>query len=102
MSSGRSGYLSKKKVSVSYTIREEKETRNRLGVNSLQYDVAQKLLYTAGRDSIIRCWDCNKENKVTCLSCLVSFELTSTVFSYFQWFATFLISLFHTTDFTWN
>lgn len=46
-----------RKVTISYVIREEKETVNRSGVNSLQIDATAKRLYTAGRDSIIRCWD---------------------------------------------
>lgn len=50
---GRSG----RKVSVSYVIREEEEKLNRSGVNALQIDAANNRLFTAGRDSIIRCWD---------------------------------------------
>ena len=46
----------KKKVTVSFTIRNEREYRNRLGVNCLQYDQKHKRLFTAGRDSVIRCW----------------------------------------------
>ena len=50
---GRSG----RKVTVSYVIREEEEKLNRSGVNALQIDAANNRLFTAGRDSIIRCWD---------------------------------------------
>ena len=46
----------KRKVVVSYTVRNEAEPGNRLGVNALQYDPKVNRLFTAGRDSIIRCW----------------------------------------------
>lgn len=49
--------LSKKKVTVSYVIREEVEKYHRSGVNSLQYDPVTGRLYSAGRDSIIRSWN---------------------------------------------
>lgn len=39
-------------------IRDEVERRHRAGVNSLQYDPALHRLYSAGRDSIIRIWNC--------------------------------------------
>ena len=39
-------------------IRDEVEKRHRAGVNSLQYDPAWNRLYSAGRDSIIRIWNC--------------------------------------------
>lgn len=39
-------------------IRDEVEKRHRAGVNSLQYDPALHRLYSAGRDSIIRIWNC--------------------------------------------
>ena len=54
---GRSGGGLKKRMAVSYTIRDVKEPLNRAGVNALAIDPARKLLYTAGRDAIIRCWD---------------------------------------------
>ena len=38
-------------------IREEGEDCHRSGVNSLQYDHNLKLLYSAGRDNIIRIWN---------------------------------------------
>lgn len=50
---GRSG----RKVTVSYVIREDEEKLNRSGVNALQIDAPGDRLYTAGRDSIIRCWN---------------------------------------------
>ena len=46
----------RKKVTVSFTIRNERENKNRLGVNCLQYDHKFKRLFAAGRDSIIRSW----------------------------------------------
>ena len=50
---GRSG----RKVTISYVIRDEEEKLNRSGVNALQIDAIDNRLYTAGRDSIIRCWN---------------------------------------------
>jgi len=47
----------RKKVQVSFVIREEGERCHRAGVNSLQYDPYLSRLYTAGRDSIIRIWN---------------------------------------------
>eukprot|EP00095_Tigriopus_kingsejongensis_P000390 maker-scaffold19_size710362-snap-gene-0.20 protein:Tk00390 transcript:maker-scaffold19_size710362-snap-gene-0.20-mRNA-1 annotation:"wd repeat-containing protein 48" len=47
----------RKKVQVSFVIREEGERCHRAGINSLQYDPVVKRLYTAGRDSIIRIWN---------------------------------------------
>ena len=46
-----------RKVTVSYVIRDEEEKLNRSGVNALQIDAPGDRLYTAGRDSIIRCWN---------------------------------------------
>lgn len=55
--SGRGSGGLKKRLAVSYTIRDVKEPLNRAGINALAIDPSQKLLYTAGRDAIIRCWD---------------------------------------------
>ena len=49
--------LSKKKVAISYVIRDEVEKYHKSGVNSLQYDPVTGRLYSAGRDSIIRSWN---------------------------------------------
>nr|CAD7599540.1 unnamed protein product [Timema genevievae] len=46
------------KQEVSLVIRDEVEPRHRAGVNSLQYDPQLHRLYSAGRDSIIRIWNC--------------------------------------------
>ena len=54
---GGSSSSSRKKVCVTYTIRQKDEPRNRSGVNRIRVDPVNKRLYTAGRDSIIRCWD---------------------------------------------
>ncbi|KAF4521366.1 hypothetical protein B566_EDAN006955 [Ephemera danica] len=43
----------RKKVQVSFVIRDEVERCHRAGVNSLQFDPYQQRLYSAGRDSII-------------------------------------------------
>lgn len=47
----------RKKVQVSFVIRDEGERCHRAGVNSLQFDAYLNRLYTAGRDSIIRIWN---------------------------------------------
>ncbi|XP_012528857.1 WD repeat-containing protein 48 [Monomorium pharaonis] len=52
------GPSARKKVQVSLVIRDEVEKQHRAGVNSLQYDPALHRLYSAGRDSIIRIWNC--------------------------------------------
>ncbi|XP_071554864.1 WD repeat-containing protein 48 isoform X1 [Temnothorax nylanderi] len=52
------GQSARKKVQVSMVIRDEVEKQHRAGVNSLQYDPALHRLYSAGRDSIIRIWNC--------------------------------------------
>lgn len=44
----------RKKVQISYVIRDENEPKNRSGVNALQYDPISQRLYTAGMDSNIR------------------------------------------------
>ena len=54
---GRSSGGQRKRMSVSYTIRDVKEPLNRAGINALAIDPSKKLLYTAGRDAVIRCWD---------------------------------------------
>ncbi|XP_031553302.1 WD repeat-containing protein 48-like [Actinia tenebrosa] len=51
----------RRKVSVSFVIRDEEEKRHRSGVNALQYDCNTTRLYSAGRDSIIRCWNVKHE-----------------------------------------
>lgn len=51
----------RRKVSVSFVIRDEEERRHRSGVNALQYDCNTARLYSAGRDSIIRCWNVKHE-----------------------------------------
>ncbi|KRZ97771.1 WD repeat-containing protein 48, partial [Trichinella sp. T8] len=47
----------KKKIQISYVIRDEVEPRHRSGVNSMQFDSSLQRLYTAGRDSVIRIWN---------------------------------------------
>ncbi|TPP58140.1 WD repeat-containing protein 48 [Fasciola gigantica] len=51
---------SRKRVQLSFFMREESEPKNRSGVNALQYDNINGRLFTAGRDSIIRVWNTNK------------------------------------------
>jgi len=53
----------KKKVTVSFLIRDVEEPLNRSGVNALRIDPNTKHLYTAGRDSIIRCWDISSQEQ---------------------------------------
>ncbi|XP_015775077.1 PREDICTED: WD repeat-containing protein 48-like [Acropora digitifera] len=51
--------LSRRKVTISFVIRDEEEPLHRSGVNALQLDKSNGRLYSAGRDSIIRCWNTN-------------------------------------------
>ncbi|KAH6935123.1 hypothetical protein HPB50_003451 [Hyalomma asiaticum] len=55
--SGGGGHTPRKKVQVSYVIRDVVERQHRSGVNSLQYDPYLNRLYSAGRDSVIRIWN---------------------------------------------
>lgn len=57
------GQPGKKKVQVSFVIRDEVEKQHRAGVNSLQYDPQLHRLYSAGRDSIIRTWNCKNSKE---------------------------------------
>lgn len=52
-----SGHNMRKKVTVSFVIRDEVEKYHRSGVNSLQFDSHFGRLFSAGRDSIIRIWN---------------------------------------------
>ncbi|XP_053213826.1 WD repeat-containing protein 48-like [Panonychus citri] len=52
-----SGHNCRKKVSLTYVIRDEVEKFHRSGINSLQFDPTLNRLYSAGRDSIIRIWN---------------------------------------------
>ncbi|RWS08592.1 WD repeat-containing protein 48-like protein [Dinothrombium tinctorium] len=61
-----SGHNSRKKVTVSFVIRDEVEKFHRSGVNSLQYDPALNRLYSAGRDSIIRIWNVRNVRDANC------------------------------------
>ena len=53
----------KKKIAVSYIIRDKEERSNRSGVNAVRVDPNHHMLFTAGRDSIIRSWDIDNANK---------------------------------------
>lgn len=61
--------LSRRKVTISFVIRDEEEPLHRSGVNALQLDKSNGRLYSAGRDSIIRCWNTNAA-KVRASTCL--------------------------------
>jgi WD repeat-containing protein 48 len=64
MNASRARYTSsRKKISVTYTLRNEREPLNRSGVNKIRIDPKRKRLLAAGRDSIIRCWDVEGLNK---------------------------------------
>jgi len=47
----------RKKVQVSFVIRQSEEKRHRNGINALQLDYINGRLYSAGRDAIIRVWN---------------------------------------------
>ncbi|GMS89363.1 hypothetical protein PENTCL1PPCAC_11538 [Pristionchus entomophagus] len=53
----------KRKIQISFTIRDEEEIRHRSFVNSLQLDSLTKTLYSAGSDGIIRVWKINEKEK---------------------------------------
>lgn len=59
----KSRSTSRKKTAISYVIRDVEEKFNRAGVNALRIDPTNQVLYTAGRDSIIRAWDIHKSDK---------------------------------------
>ena len=61
MTTNRSSFHGRRKLSVSFVIRNENEPKNRLGVNAIQYDPKLKRLFTASRDSVIRCWNPNRD-----------------------------------------
>ncbi|KAG1657346.1 WD repeat-containing protein 48 [Nymphon striatum] len=50
-------HSARRKVQVSYVIRDEVEKHHCSGINSLQLDPLNHRLYSAGRDSIIRIWN---------------------------------------------
>ncbi|KAF2360348.1 WD40 repeat, partial [Trinorchestia longiramus] len=54
-----SSHAARKKVQISFVIRDKVEVCHRSAVNALQYDPALHRLFSAGRDSIIRIWNCN-------------------------------------------
>ncbi|XP_060865611.1 WD repeat-containing protein 48 [Metopolophium dirhodum] len=60
----------RKKVQISFVIRDEEERRHRAGINSLQLDSKQGILYSAGRDGIIRQWDVRDNVEATYLRSL--------------------------------
>ncbi|XP_074055209.1 WD repeat-containing protein 48 isoform X1 [Macrotis lagotis] len=59
----RQNTAGRRKVQVSYVIRDEVEKCNRNGVNALQLDPALNRLFTAGRDSIIRIWSVSQHKQ---------------------------------------
>ncbi|XP_062553277.1 WD repeat-containing protein 48 homolog [Armigeres subalbatus] len=52
----------RKKMQVSFVIRDAEEKRHRNGVNALQLDSINGRLYSAGRDAIIRVWNSTQTN----------------------------------------
>ena len=62
--SRQSQNASKRKKTVSFVIRNEVERQHRAGVNALQLDANNGRLFSAGRDSVIRCWDAGSANPV--------------------------------------
>ncbi|XP_064382723.1 WD repeat-containing protein 48-like [Halichondria panicea] len=64
----------RRKVAISYVIRDVEEKLNRSGVNKLCFDRTHQHLYTAGRDSIIRSWDLSQYSGNNEIPHLKSFE----------------------------
>ena len=86
---------SRKKISVSFVIRDVEEELNRAGVNAIRFDAANRHLYTAGRDSIIRCWDTSNSNsQKTCVSrvrfAYLNFQHFHFIFSHSRWVTVFM------------
>ncbi|KAI8127431.1 hypothetical protein FF38_03828 [Lucilia cuprina] len=52
----------RKKMQVSYVIRDAEEKQHRNGVNAMQLDPNNGKLYSAGRDAIIRVWNSRSES----------------------------------------
>lgn len=57
-------------LQISFVIRDEEERKHRAGINSLQLDAKQGILYSAGRDGIIRQWDVRDNVEATYLRSL--------------------------------
>ena len=72
--------ISRRKVTVSFTIRDEQEPLHRSGVNALQLDKKTGRLYSAGRDSIIRCWNTNAEKVWTSFSLKTSVTANNRIY----------------------
>ncbi|XP_055601483.1 WD repeat-containing protein 48 homolog isoform X2 [Uranotaenia lowii] len=53
----KNNQAARKKMQVSFVIRDAEEKRHRNGVNALQLDPINGRLYSAGRDAIIRVWN---------------------------------------------
>lgn len=60
---GTLGRGSQKKKAVSFIIRDTNTNLSCAGVNALCLDPTNHLLYTAGRDSVIRIWDVENSDK---------------------------------------
>lgn len=54
---------SRKRIAISFAIRDVEEWVNRAGVNTLCLDQTNQVLCTAGRDSIIRLWNVEDSEK---------------------------------------
>ena len=61
--SGSARSSSRKKIAISFVIRDVEEKLNRSGVNALRMDPTNQTLYTAGRDSIIRAWNIKNSDR---------------------------------------
>ena len=66
----------RKKIAISYVIRDVEEKLNRSGVNALRLDPTNQILYTAGRDSIIRAWNTKNSDRGEIKVCSVSSQNT--------------------------
>ncbi|XP_031619690.1 WD repeat-containing protein 48 homolog [Contarinia nasturtii] len=66
MMTNKSSQITRKKMQVSFVIRDAEEKRHRNGVNALQLDQNNGRLYSAGRDAIIRVWNSNQSSTQDC------------------------------------
>ena len=97
-SSYNASTLSRKKVALTYVIRDKCEKLNRSGVNKLLLDNEKKWLYSAGRDAIVRCWDVSNDDYVGEEVCVEYIVMSCSKIWNVIFFQSFKMSLEHHTD----
>lgn len=72
--------MPRRKVTISFVIRDEEEPLHRSGVNALQFDKHTGRLYSAGRDSIIRCWNTTVDKVCSFICVILTFAQNDLLF----------------------